>query len=286
MQLKNILYGAILIPNGFFINFKAYIFDRENSGNPGSASCPEIVIVIEEELMLAKRKIIFNIFTIVELLAVLAIFGILLAASLKGFPMLFGKQGLVGSVRTLSSKVSMARSYAVTQNRNVALLIPDLSRDGGGTLYTNGAAITPYIYNYSRLCYVDSNNKFEGWIDGEDWYPLANGVCAYIESPVTQAAALKLPPPPIPVSNYTIQKVINILPISMPDNTCSAVVFQSNGTLMNAGSAVIRVNSAFYDKDNGSFSFNVKGGTIQQKRWNVMINPFTGKATYLYGKEQ
>ncbi len=233
--------------------------------------------------MLAARKIIFKYYTMVEILVVVAIIGILLAASLKSFPMLFGKQGLVGSVRTLSSKVSMARSYAVTQNRNVALLIPDLSKDSGGVLYTSGAPITPYIYNYSRLCYVDSNNKFEAWIDGEDWSPLANGVCAYIESPVTQAAALKLPPPPIPVSNYTIQKVINILPISMPDNTCSAVVFQSNGTLMNAGNVVIRVNSAFYDKDTGSFSFNVKGGTIQQKRWNIKVNSFTGKVQYLYG---
>lgn len=231
--------------------------------------------------MLAKRKITFKIFTIVELLAVLAIFGILLAASLKSFPMLFGKQGLVGSVRTLSSKVSMARSYAVTQNRNVALLIPDLSKDSGGVLYTSGAPITPYIYNYSRLCYVDSNNKFEAWIDGEDWSPLANGVCAYIESPVTQAAALKLPPPPVPVSNYTVQKITDI--DSLAANTCSAVVFQSNGTLMNAGNVVIRVNSAFYDKDTGSFSFNVKGGTIQQKRWNIKVNSFTGKVQYLYG---
>lgn len=235
--------------------------------------------------MLAARKITFKYYTMVEILAVVAIIGILLAASLKGFPMIFGKQGLTGSVRTLSSRVSMARSYAVTQNRNVALLIPDLSKDSGGVLYTAGATITPYIYNYSRLCYVDSNNKFDGWIDGEDWYPLANGVCAYIESPVTQAAPLPPPPPsppfPPPASVYTVQKITDI--DSAVGNTCSAVVFQSNGTLMNAGNVVIRVNSAFYDNKTGSFSFNVKGGTIQQKRWNIKINSFTGKVQYLYG---
>ena len=232
--------------------------------------------------MFSTRKTIFKNFTIVELLVVLAIMGILLAASLKAFPMMFGKQGLAGSVRTLSSKVSMARSYAVTQNRYVALLMPDRTANTAGTL------ITPYIYNFARLCYVDSNNRFDGWIDGEDWYPLANGVCAYIESPVTQPAPLPPPPspPPSSIGSYTIQRVVNIIPTSVPDNTCSALVFQGNGSLLNSGNVVIRVNSALYDRDAGNLSFTDKGGTIEQKRWNIVINSFTGRAAYLYGKEQ
>ncbi|MFA6099244.1 MAG: GspH/FimT family pseudopilin [Patescibacteria group bacterium] len=224
--------------------------------------------------MSAARKTIFKNFTIVELLLVLAIMGILLAASLAAFPAMFGKQGLVGSVRTLSSKVSMARSYAVTQNRNVALLLPDKTANTSGA----GTNIANYVYNYTRLCYVDSNNNFDGWIDGEEWYLFANGVCAYIESPAAQAAPLPAPPAG---GTYTVQRVT-----ALPGGEfSSAVIFQNNGSLLNSGNVVIRVNSAFYDKNTTVLSFNVKGGTIEQKRWNIVITPFTGKAKYLYGTQ-
>ena len=226
---------------------------------------------IEEELMLAKRKIIFKFFTIVELLAVLAIFGILLAASLAGLPMLFGKQGLVGSVRTLSSKVSMARSYAVTQNRYVALLIPDKTGNTSGT----GTDVAQYVYNYSRLCYVNyvsPNYVFDSWIDGQEWSRLANGACAYIE----------------PGAGYSINSVISIkeIPTSGTTYYSSAVIFQNNGSLLTANNAAIRVIPAVYTTADSNYTLTVEGTLIAQKRWNVMINPFTGKATYLYGKEQ
>ena len=211
----------------------------------------------------------------VELLVVVSIIGILLAASLSSFPMLFGKQGLVGSVRTLSSKVSMTRSYAVTQGRHVALLIPDKTANTAH----NNAELKPYIYSYTRLCYVDSSNKFDGWIEGEEWSQLANGTCAYIESPDTQSAPL----PPPPSTNYTVQKVTDVNAAAGAD--CSALIFQSNGSLINSGNVVIRVNPALYNKETQVLTFNIKGGTIEQKRWNIVIAPFTGKATYLYGKE-
>lgn len=211
----------------------------------------------------------------VELLVVVTIVGILIAASLSSFPMLFGKQGVIGSVRNISSKVSMARSYAVTQSRHVALLIPDKTSN---TSHTN-AELKPYIYSYTRLCYVDSDNKFDGWIEGEEWSRLAKGTCAYIESPVTQSAPL----PPPPSTNYTVQKVTDINALSGVN--CSALVFQSNGTLVNSGNVVIRVNQAFYDQETQNLTFNVRGGTIEQKRWNIAINSFTGKVQYLYGKE-
>lgn len=218
----------------------------------------------------------------VELLVVVSIVGILLAAALSSFPGLFGKQGLVGSVRALSTKVSMARSYAVTQNRHVALLIPDKTAN---TSYLN-AYLKPYIYSYDRLCYVDVNNNFESWIEGEEWTQLANGTCAYIEAPSPPLPPAPLPPPPSPSSlNYTVQQVTNVN-AAMSGINCSAVIFQSNGALQNGGDVVIRVNPALYDIENQVLTFNIKGGTIVQKRWNIVIAPFTGKVQYLYGKEQ
>jgi len=225
----------------------------------------------------------------VELLVVVSIVGILLAAALSSFPGLFGKQGLVGSVRALSAKVSMAKSYAVTQNRHVALLLPDKALQPDSTPITSftDTYLKPYIYCYTRLCYVDANNKFESWIEGEEWTQFANGTCAYIEAPNVQAAPL--PPPPSPTSfSYTVQQITDIppTPATTPVFTCSALVFQSNGTLQNAGDVVIRVNPALYNKETQVLTFNIKGGTIQQKRWNIVIAPFTGKVQYLYGKEQ
>jgi type II secretory pathway pseudopilin PulG len=220
---------------------------------------------------LATRKTIFKNYTIVELLMVLAIMGILLAASLKGFPMLFGKQGLVGSVRTLSSKVSMARSYAVTQNRYVALLVPDK------TANTSGTDVAKYIYNYSRPCIVNYNTAsstydFDSWIDGQEWTQLANGVCAYIE----------------PASGYSINKVVNIqeIPFSSPNYNSSAIIFQNNGSLLTSNNAAIRVIPAVFTPSDANYTLTVDANIITQKRWNIMINPFTGKTKYLYGKEQ
>ncbi len=220
--------------------------------------------------MLAKRKIIFKFFTIVELLAVLAIMGILLAASLAGLPMLFGKQGLVGSVRTISSKVSMARSYAVTQNRYVALLIPDKTGN------TSGTDVAQYVYNYSRLCYVTydtttSTYVFDSWIDGQEWSRLANGACAYIDHD----------------TGYSINSVTSIKEIPTSGAyASSAVIFQNNGSILTSDKVAIRVIPAVYTTADSNYTLTVEGTLIAQKRWNVMINPFTGKATYLYGKEQ
>ncbi len=229
-----------------------------------------LAIEIEEESMLATRKAIFKYFTIVELLAVLAIVGILLAASLASFPMIFGKQGMVSSVRTLSSKVSTARSCAVTQNRYVALLMPDVT-----TNTTSGTSdVAKYLFNYSRLCYVTydtttSTYNFDSWIDGQEWTKLANGVCAYIE----------------PAAGYSIGSILNIKELpSSPAYYSSAIIFQTNGSILTANSVAIRVIPAVFNPGDANYTPTVDAGMIIQKRWSITINTFTGRAAYLYGQ--
>jgi len=220
--------------------------------------------------MLVTRKAIFKYFTIVELLAVLAIVGILLAAALASFPMIFGKQDLVSSVRTLSSKVSTVRSYAVTQNRYVALLMPDMT-----TNTTSGTTdVAKYLFNYSRLCYVNydtttSTYNFDSWIDGQEWTKLANGVCAYIDSS----------------SGYSISSVLNIkeIPSSTPYYS-SAIIFQSNGSILTSNKVAIRVIPAVFNPGDSTYTPTVDAGMITQKRWSITINTFTGRAAYLYGQ--
>ena len=203
----------------------------------------------------------------VEILVVVAIIGILLAASLKGFPMIFGKQGLVGSVRTLSGKVSMARSYAVTQNYDVALLLPD---NTGNTTASPGV-LDQYKFNHTRLCYVyfdDPDYKFANWIDGQEWTPMANSTCAYIET-VT--------------AGFSYNSVINV----DLNTACksSAIIFQNNGSLLTSDHAAIRVIPAV-KTGVAAYTPIVNAAELPKKRWNIMISAFTGKVQYLYGKEQ
>jgi hypothetical protein len=120
--------------------------------------------------------------------------------------------------------------------------------------------------------YVAPNYVFESWIDGQEWTQLSNGVCAYIE----------------PGGGYSINSVVSIkeLPSSAGTYFSSAIIFQNNGSILTSGKVAIRVIPAVYTTADSNYKLTVEGTMIAQKRWNVMINPFTGKATYLYGKEQ
>ena len=63
--------------------------------------------------MIAANKTYCNFYTIIELLVVLVIVGIIFGVSMAGLTRMAGRQGESGAVRTLSSQLSLARSYAV-----------------------------------------------------------------------------------------------------------------------------------------------------------------------------
>ena len=234
---------------------------------------------IEEELMLAKRKIIFKAYTMVEILVVLAIVGILAGIALKGIGGLMGRQGASGAVRNIGTKLSLARSYAVMKNSYVALLLPNNNPDPPGTsfAFTTGfsdadpnksnAIKQNFFYKNSRLCIVTPSVStggvytFNSWIDGNEWDELPAGACVYISNK------------PIQVDGLTIN--FNGVDLATVAKS-SAVVFNPSGILVGGSNVTIAAFMGRY-VDN-KLDYGTKSG--DKNAWLITVNPFTGRASY------
>ncbi len=226
--------------------------------------------------MFSTRKTIFKNYTMVEILVVLAIVGILMGIALGGINGMLKRQGASGAVRNISSKLSLARSYAVMKNSYVALLVP-CNRQALPTSAAEATKIglleppatnfdytSPGLKNYftqTRLCVVTPNTAvtpvtytFCSWIDGNEWDSLPSGTSVYIyESPqqVTGADG----------ANF------------------SAVVFSSNGVLVGSNPAKLKAFMASYVSSNvGILQLVFEGKRVNG--WKISINPFTGRASY------
>jgi Tfp pilus assembly protein FimT len=88
-----------------------------------------------------KKQLIRHQYTVVELLVVLVIAGLLTGLTVSGLRGALARQGAAGAVRTLSTKISLTQSFAVSKNRYVALLLPDTdsfnASDLDGSTYTS-----------------------------------------------------------------------------------------------------------------------------------------------------
>ena len=228
--------------------------------------------------MLAARKIIFKYYTMVEILVVLTVVGILLGISTAGINGMLKRQGASGAVRSISSKISLARSYATVKNAYVALLLPNDNPTPPGDpsvgKYNTGFSINDslkhFLYAQNRLCLVTpsvintGDYTFDSWIDGNEWDNLPSGTCAYISAN------------PVRVDSLTI----NAGGTDYTSRTSSAIVFKPNGMLANGSSVLIKVFMARYilTVSGGNLVYETKSG--QNKAWEISINPFTGKASY------
>lgn len=235
-------------------------------------------------------------YTVIELLVVIVIVGILLAVSMGGLSMMNKRQGAAGAVRTISSKISLARSYAVVTNRYVALLIPtnnkqnptelslvdffndpedhlinytryNYTSDGGDDNFKN------YYYTQTRLCFVEFNGTnyiWKEWIDGNSWDSLPNGTCAYI---------LSCP-----------KQIINI--DSNNSKNSAAVIFKPTGIPLGDEEIKIRAFMGIYivDKDvvklpkTASDRYNANKTVRTYSKlisWVITINAFTGRSDYV-----
>jgi len=224
--------------------------------------------------MLAKRKIIFKFFTIVELLVVILVVGILLGISTAGINGMLKRQGASGAVRSISSKLALCRSYATVKNSYVALLLPNDNPTPPGnpsvgkynTGFTTNDSLKQFLYTKNRICLVvpSVNNTgdytFDSWIDGNEWEDLPSGTCAYISVH------------PVRVDTLTVNTI--------PSMTSSAVVFKPNGMLADSSSVVIKAFMARYviTASGGILAYETKSG--ENNAWEISINPFTGKASY------
>jgi len=206
------------------------------------------------------RKTRNNKFTLIEILVVLAIAGILLSVSMAGLSRMIGRQGAEGAVRSLSSQLALARSYAVVKNTYVAVLLPDNT-----CISTyNTPLLQSYLFSKVRLCAVKSvtgmTAQFDSWIDGNEWQSLPSETCASIDvSAAAQVQGLKIE---------------TTTGLSSP-----AVIFKPSGTIVGDGTNPACISVIMGKYINGATPvYETKSGA--KNGWDIKMNPFTGKSSY------
>jgi Tfp pilus assembly protein FimT len=222
-------------------------------------------------------------YTVIELLVVIVIVGILLAASMGGLGMMTKRSGSAGAVRTISSKISMARSYAVVRNRHVAILMPNDNKTsatepaaiviptGNYTVNFTNADLRAFYYTKSRICFVvydqvNSRYNFDSWLEGSDWESLPAGTCGYISSQPQQ------------VWNFQITTEGS----TYANLRAPAIIFKPTGMIYGGNEVVISVVMGNYLPDKQVIKIPKtagRGGKLIG--WDITINPFTGRSDYV-----
>lgn len=227
-----------------------------------------------------KKKLIIHHYTVVELVAVLAIMGILTAATIGGINGVLARQGATGAVRSLATKISLAQSFAVSKNRYVALLMPD---DDSVTVtnsysYSISSYTTisenSYYFTKNRMCYVTkatsggvSTYTWDSWIEGYQWQELPSKTVAFItDQGSTDSTAAQVLSVPAPTSG-----------------SCTALIFKSSGALISARQVIIRAFRAAYLPNESTTEFYWQGKETANKGWKITINGFTGRSSYSLG---
>ena len=196
-------------------------------------------------------------YTIIEILVVLMMVGILAAIGIGALNGLKAGGGVSSTVRTLNSQISLGRSYAVSKNRYVAVLLPDAKviADGIYNDKTNGFLATE-VFRQSRLCFVvykDGKYKFNRWVDDASWvkWPVGVIVCA----------------------NANFNQVINI----EGGKTSAAIIFANTGALTHSNIVKIQLFRAKFNAQKNRLIYSSK--ERKNTGWELSVNPFTGRTS-------
>lgn len=108
-------------------------------------------------------------FTLVELLAVVALMALLMGLGVPAFARMIRGSRVDDTARNIKLALEQAQMRAASERRHVAVIFP------------NGSVadkLKPYRLGGCRLAYVrknDANYKFIGWVEGSDWNNAPNG---------------------------------------------------------------------------------------------------------------
>jgi Tfp pilus assembly protein PilE len=222
-------------------------------------------------------------FTLVEILMVLGLMAILLFIALPAFEKLAKGSGVELAARNLTSKLGMARGYAITKREYVAVLMP--TKD---TTVSSVTTVLPNDYPYKgyKLCVVSSTSTgtsptvftFQRWIPSEKWEFTPNGTAINhinyqrhdpgTDSNITTGTW----------STFAHEEVngVNLSEISSTyanlDNV-RGIVFKPTGKMAVTGNRYIAVSESTY---NGTSLISTN-----PKNWiDITIDQFTGRVTY------
>ncbi|MDD5699481.1 MAG: hypothetical protein PHH77_12780 [Victivallaceae bacterium] len=237
-----------------------------------------------------KKQFIRHQYTIIELLVVLVLAGILTGIAVGGIKGVLGRQGATGAVRTLSNKIALARSFAVSRNRYVALLMPDYEAldDSSANLGGNTAGYTiadyttfsrrTYCFTRNRLCYVTkitgtaTTYDWERWVKDYEWQELPQKTVAFIcQQGTSDSTPVQVEKVPDPTASGT--------------KNCTALIFKPSGALIGGKSVIVRVFRAAYFPSQNDHVFYWQGKEDKNQGWKIIVNGFTGRAKYYLGNE-
>ena len=107
----------------------------------------------------------------IELLAVIVIMAVLLAAAMPAFNS-FKQKGIQGPVLQLMSTLRLARQYAITHRQYVYVVFPDNSE-----IYQPAAEVSKAFRSYAVLAMTNQVSSNFTYVS--DWKYLPKGVCFY-----------------------------------------------------------------------------------------------------------
>ena len=205
-------------------------------------------------------------FTLVELLVVMVIVIMLMAATIPAVMKLSSSSGVEAGARMVGAQLRLARQEAITRRRFVAVVFPTTNTTGGDTV----------AYTAFRPCYVRSTGGsfvFDEWVPNVDWTFCPVG--AVIAEVDLDGPSTGSPPD---FADGTISQVDDSSP-SNPDfgfsSSVRAVVFRPAGRLAAFGNRNVTLVE-------GAMPMGATTPTIKQpKNWiNIQVNQFTGRVTY------
>jgi type II secretory pathway pseudopilin PulG len=211
-------------------------------------------------------------FTLVEILAVMALMAILLFIALPAFEKLVKGGGVDIAARNLSGKLGVARGYAINSRQYVAVLMPDANLPND------------YLFRSYRLCVVSTTTpnvfNFSRWIPSENWGFLPTGAAInHINNNVHPAGSssdwAKFP------LVYTFAsegingvKLPEIPGYALVPGNVRAIIFRPNGKIAGAsGARYVAVSESTYS-----------GTTLlstNPNNWiDIKIDEYTGRVNY------
>jgi prepilin-type N-terminal cleavage/methylation domain-containing protein len=229
-------------------------------------------------------------FTLVELMVVLIIAGILIAALAPAFNRLMTGNAVGAAARMVSSQLSLARSEAVSRRQYIAVIMPGETFAQEDTTDKN-----LYLYRYQsfRSAIVeptgtDNEFTFKQWVQGTTWTFLPVG--AVIAEANNDVIELTTTEPRLPagdavwtsVDGNAYHKIADgispakIFDVPLVNNSnVRAVVFKPNG----------RCNSRIYVTIMEGMVATPDGAIERANKSNIRvmeINAFTGQIRYLF----
>jgi Tfp pilus assembly protein FimT len=266
-----------------------------------------LIEITREEPRTMPRKVMPSVscrrFSLVELLTVLVLMMIVISITLPSFNKMMTGSAVDSASRMLGAQLRLARQYAITQRRRVAVLMPSKDiQNHDGYSYDNTInpwsvaernSLNPFLHVSFRSCFVDGSGNFEEWVPNSQWEYLPVG-SAIFEADTDQTTT-NFTPTNINDSGGTYVKDVlfpvgtiigdfngnNILEdgVSVSDKddllkNVRAVIFKPTGALDSSSSEiVVTVGEGLYVNGN----WIIRNG----KNWqDLMLNPYTGRLEY------